>query len=311
MTWVAWRLQRNESAIVIAIMLLIAAVLVPTGIEMANAFHRDGLAGCTGQNPSFSCQNAIGSFQNRFNSLDDLLSWFTLVPGLIGVLLAAPFLHELEHGTFRLAWTQSITRGRWIAWKLGVPVALALAACGAYILVTTWWREPFVRLNGRMDTGTYDSEGVVALGYVLFALGAALAVGVLWRRAVAATTVAFVAYVVSRITVDTWLRHYLVSPLHATWKSTGSAPANFFNALVLSMSGSGPRFRVHLGGGGILGGHTAVAAPSPKAAPITLHAVYQPQSHFWPLQGVETALFGGIALLLIAFAAWWTHQRAA
>lgn len=311
MTWVAWRLQRNESAIVIGIMLLIAAVLVPTGIEMANAFHRDGLAGCTGQNPSFACQNAIGAFQNRFNGLDDLLAWFTLMPGLIGVLLAAPFLHELEHGTFRLAWTQSITRGRWIAWKLGVPVVLALAACGAYILLTTWWREPFVRLNGRMDTGTYDSEGVVALGYVLFAFGLALAVGVLWRRAVAATTVAFVAYVASRITVDTWLRHYLVSPLNAVWKSTGSPPANFYNALVLGMSGSGPGFRAHLGGGGILGGHASVAAPSPKAVPVTLHAVYQPQSHFWPLQGVETALFGGIALLLIAFAAWWTHERTA
>jgi hypothetical protein len=308
-TWVAWRLQRNETAIVVAVMLLIAAVLVPTGIEMANAFHRDGLAGCSGQNPSLACQNAIGSFQARFNGLNDLLSWFTLMPGLIGVLLAAPFLHELEHGTFRLAWTQSITRGRWIAWKLGVPLVLALAACGAYILLATWWREPFVRLNGRMDTGTYDSEGVVALGYVLFAFGLALAVGVLWRRAVAAITVAFVAYVASRITVDTWLRHYLVSPLHAAWKSTGSPPANFFNAQVLSMSGSGPGFQVHLGGGGILGGHAAVAAPSPRGIPVLLHAVYQPQSHFWPLQGVETALFGGIALVLIAFAAWWTHQR--
>ena len=40
------------------------------------------------------------------------------------------------------------------------------------------------------------------------------------------------------------------------------------------------------------------------------HAVYQPASRFWLFQGIETALFGGAALALIAFAAWWIHQRA-
>ena len=34
------------------------------------------------------------------------------------------------------------------------------------------------------------------------------------------------------------------------------------------------------------------------------HAVYQPASRFWEFQGIEFALFGGLALLLIAFAAW-------
>ncbi len=42
-----------------------------------------------------------------------------------------------------------------------------------------------------------------------------------------------------------------------------------------------------------------------------MHTVFQPASRFWELQGIETALFGGTALLLIAFAAWWTHERTA
>ena len=41
------------------------------------------------------------------------------------------------------------------------------------------------------------------------------------------------------------------------------------------------------------------------------HAVYQPASHFWPLQLIETALFGGAALALVAFAAWWMLRRTA
>ena len=40
-------------------------------------------------------------------------------------------------------------------------------------------------------------------------------------------------------------------------------------------------------------------------------ATYFPAHDFWALQGIETALYGGVAVLLIAFAAWWTHSRAA
>jgi hypothetical protein len=40
------------------------------------------------------------------------------------------------------------------------------------------------------------------------------------------------------------------------------------------------------------------------------HAVYFPDSRFWLLQGIETSIFAGIAVLLIVGAAWWTHQRA-
>ena len=78
---------------------------------MANAFDRDGLSACLGANASEGCGSAIQSFITRYQWLDNLTSWFTLVPGLIGVLLAASFVLELENGTYRLAWTQSITAG--------------------------------------------------------------------------------------------------------------------------------------------------------------------------------------------------------
>jgi hypothetical protein len=40
------------------------------------------------------------------------------------------------------------------------------------------------------------------------------------------------------------------------------------------------------------------------------HVVYQPAGRFWALQGIETAIFAGSALALIALAAWSIHQRA-
>ena len=61
--------------------------------------------------------------------------------------------------------------------------------------------------------------------------------------------------------------------------------------------------------GGFLGGHVQVEAPGMSHA--VFHVVYQPESHFWPLQLTETGLFVGLAATLILFAAWWTKQRTA
>jgi hypothetical protein len=307
MIWVTWRQQRTETLIAAVILALIVGLLVPTGITMAHAYHHDGLAACLAASPSFSCNQAIGGFQLRFGPLYNLLNFFTLIPGLIGVLLAAPFILELEQGTYRLAWTQSITRRRWIAIKLAVPIAAALLIAAALILLMTWWRAPFVHLNGRMGNGDYDSEGTVVFGYTLFALGLALAIGVIWRRAVAAVTVGFVGYFIARIFVDTWLRNRLVAPVKATWKGAAAQPANLNHANIISQTGGGPSISIPQGSGP-LGTHAHVSI---GFGPSIMHAVYQPASDFWRLQGYETGLFTGAALILIAFAAWWTHQRTA
>jgi hypothetical protein len=162
-----------------------------------------------------------------------------------------------------------------------------------------------------MDSGTYDAEGTVVFGYTLFALGLALAIGVIWRRAVAAVTLGFVGYFIVRIFVDTWLRNRLVTPVKATWRAAAGQPANLNHANIISQTGGGPSIVVQHGSGP-LGGHTQVAvSPGFGFGPSKMHAVYQPASHFWALQGLETGLFAGVALLLIAFAAWWTHQRTA
>src|SRR4051812_10602801 len=128
MTWVSWRLQRTETLIVLAIFALIAALLIPTGLSMASAYGHEGISACLSAS-DIRCQDAVQSFTNRFEpGVSGLFPWFNLVPGIIGALFAAPFILELESGTFRLAWTQSITRRRWLACKLGMTIATALLA---------------------------------------------------------------------------------------------------------------------------------------------------------------------------------------
>ena len=122
----------------------------------------------------------------RFNWLNILFLWSSLVPALAALLFAAPFVLDLDNGTYRLYWTQSITRRRWILTKLTLSVIAVVTVAGCLTVLATWSRAPIVHLNGRMSTNVYDIEGIVPIAYALFVLGVAVALGALWRRAVPA-----------------------------------------------------------------------------------------------------------------------------
>lgn len=138
----------------------------------------------------------MSSFLIRFNGLDILFLWSSLVPAVAALLFAAPFVLDLDNGTYRLYWTQSITRRRWIVTKLTLSVVALVAVAGLLAALAMWLRAPIDRLNGRMSTNVYDIEGIVPIAYALFVLGVAVAIGALWRRTVPALLVAFVVYIV-------------------------------------------------------------------------------------------------------------------
>ena len=293
MIWLGWRQQRTETMIAAALLALVAVILVPAGIEMAHAYTRDGLSHCLGITQGPTCAQAVSSFEQRFSKYNAIIGWFNLVPGLFGVALAAPFVLELERGTHRLAWTQSITRRRWVVTKLGLATLSTLLAAAILIAILIWWRQPMVKIDGRMDNGAFDSQGTVILGYSLFALGLGLAIGAVWRRGIPAVMVAFVAYFVGRIFVDTWLRQRLLTPHTLSFRAQSPQPAVLNHAWILSNTVKA----IHHAG------------PFKLFPSGRIQIVYFPASDFWPLQGIETALFGGVGTALIALAGWWTLHR--
>ena len=306
MIWVGWRQQRTETLLAAGLLAALAALIVPTGLSMASAYDHAGLANCLGGPGSGSCDAAVNAFLQRFSNLGDLMAWVTLVPGIVGVLLAAPFIVALEQRTHRLDWTQSITRGRWIAGKLGLAIVTALVVAVVLTLLMTWWRAPFVRFQGRMTNSIYDDEGTVVASYVLFALGLGLAVGAVWRRTVPALFAAFAGYFAARLFVDTWLRQRLVEPITRTWNANGHGP-DLGRAWVVSEQ----PVDAHGHALSLIGPCPpgANACPGKPGSVQFLQTVYHPASHFWPLQLRETALFGLVGLALIAFAAFSTLRR--
>jgi ABC-type transport system involved in multi-copper enzyme maturation permease subunit len=75
--------------------------------------------------------------------LSDLPYVALVVPVVLGMLWGAPLVaSELEARTSDFAWTQSVTRTRWLAVKAGWLVLAAVACGGAVSALATWWSGP-------------------------------------------------------------------------------------------------------------------------------------------------------------------------
>ncbi len=313
MIWVTWRQQRTETLIAALILALAVAVLVPTGLHMASVYDHDGVATCLGH-PTGTCQDKLDEFAGRWDSLVNLAGWFNVLPGLIGALLAAPLLLEFERGTFRLAWTQSITRGRWLTARLALIGIAALSAAVLLTLLLTWWRAPLDHVGARMPDG-FDFEGLVPAAYTLFAAALVIAIGVVLRRTAASIGLALVAFFVARIVIATLVRPHYEAAVHKTW--VGGAGPQLHNAWILSETHGLRAARGYPNDPAIAEACTKNASTRTfEAACLAKHhiteyatTVFQPDSRFWPFQGIEAGIFGALTLALVGFSVWWIRKR--
>ena len=313
MTWVTWRQQRTETLIGLLLLVLVVALLVPTGLHMASVYDRDGIAACL-TDPSRDCGLRLDEFVRRWDSLVNVVGWLNLLPALLGSLIAVPLVLELERGTFRLAWTQSVTRDRWLGVRLGVVVGASLAVAALLTLLMTWWRGPLDDVNGRFDG--FDLEGVVPAAYTLFAAALVLALGVALRRAAAAIGLAFVLFITLRIGIGNWLRPHYRAQLHETWTAAAGGP-DLRGAWVFSETHELRTASGHHADPAAVA--DCVTNPAKKLiddACLDRHgivevvsATFQPGSRFWQFQAIEAGIYVGAALALLAFAAWWIRKR--
>jgi hypothetical protein len=237
-SWLQARAQTIWSASVLAI---IAAVLGVTGPRLVHLYNTTA-ATCQAR---ADCQSAMHAFLNNDGAIRTGLGVLVVcVPGLIGMFWGAPLVaREYEAGTFRVAWTQGVTRGRWLAGKLVVVGLVSIAVTGLFSLLLTWWASPLDRASAKVF-GTFDQRDIAPLGYAVFALALGVTAGVALRRTVPAMAATLVAYVVARIVATSWLRQLLISPSHRSLPldplSTG------YGSSASGISGLGFLIRGHL-----------------------------------------------------------------
>src|SRR5262249_19858487 len=139
--------------------------------------------------------------------------------------LAAPTVLDLEQGTYRLAWTQSVTRRRWLAGKLGYGLVIAVRRFGALVALGMLWCGTLADLNGRIRGRPFGFAGAGLRAYTLFPFCLCRTVGAVLRRRVPMIGIGLVGFLVARIGVLNQLRPHYLDPVTLTWDPTEPAPA--------------------------------------------------------------------------------------
>jgi hypothetical protein len=207
----AWVQSRAQTAVAIAGLLVVAIGAAVTGPHLVHLYN-SSVASCQARG---DCSAATSAFLRNDSTLATWLGVLVVVvPGIIGIFWGAPLVaRELETGTFRLAWTQSVTRTRWLTVKLAVVGLAGAAVAGLLSLAVTWWASPLDRAH--MDAfKTFDQRDIVPIGYAALAFALGVAAGVLIHRTLPAMATTLAAFVGARFAVAHLVRPQLIAPLH-------------------------------------------------------------------------------------------------
>lgn len=214
MTWLAWR-QLRTPALVGALVLVAVAVLF--GVTGPNLFHLFDtyVKPCHVHN---DCNSVISSFLAKDRIRKTVSKLLIFFPVLLGMFWGAPLVaREMETGTFRLSWTQSVTRRRWFATRVGMAVLASMVATALLSLMITWWSRPFDSIV-HFPFGTFDQRDIVPIGYAAFTVMLGVAAGALLRRTIPAMGVTLAGFAAMRYFVTDWIRVRLESAISVTTK---------------------------------------------------------------------------------------------
>jgi hypothetical protein len=161
MTWLLWRQHRAQALATVGLLVVLGLLMLAQGVD-------------------------------AYIYLDML----PVAPLLVGVFWGAPLLsREFERGTHRLAWTQSVSRRRWLLAKLGsLGLAVTVAGLVSGLMVNAWTKVPEFHKNLFDDDALFGGSGVVAGAWWLFAFLLGVAAGGALRRllpAIAVTVAVF------------------------------------------------------------------------------------------------------------------------
>jgi len=213
MIWLTWRQFRVQFLVVAGVILATAIVLAATGPNLLDDYHR--LTDNFIRNLGFE----------RLNPTLYIVGQVLLyaVPPVIGAFWGAPLIsRELETGTHRLVWSQSVSRRRWLATKIGVTGLAAIAITGVLSLAVTWWADPIDdAINAGQNSNTYlprmfppvfSARGLVPIGYAAFAFALGVALGLVIRRTLVALAVTMAAVILIQVLTPSLIRPHLLAP---------------------------------------------------------------------------------------------------
>jgi hypothetical protein len=117
--WTTWRQHRAELGIGVLILAGLSVGLAVVGATARNRASALGLPACWRTHGQ--CASALDALHRDFHAIRTLTLALVAVAVLAGMFWAAPLVsREYEAGTYRLAWTQSVSPLRWIGTKISL-----------------------------------------------------------------------------------------------------------------------------------------------------------------------------------------------
>jgi hypothetical protein len=339
-------LQLRIQAITGAVALIAFAVLLAaTGPHLASMYAASGLPGCQ---PA-SCGHQASSFLQQVGSTGPYAAVYPLciiliavTPAVTGLFWGAPLLaRELETGTFALAWSQSVTRARWLAVKLTIGGLAAMAVTEALTLLFAWWAAPIGQAARRGGSGNlamnqfnplaFATHGITPLGYAAFAFALGVTAGALIRRTVPAMAVTLAIFAAVQIAMPLWIRPNLFPASHTTipiafsdstlnlYKANSPHTYTFTLATYDGLPGQ-PEAWIRYSGAADAAGNPVSTTVPPACTPaaisggpgpalanclasrgIRIVVTYQPASRYWLFQLTETGIYLVVSLALAGY----------
>lgn len=282
MSWVLWRQHRSHVAV-------LGAIVATAAVLLSISHHSLGT-------------RPYRAAPLHLDNIDRILVNLAIgLPLLLGVFLGAPVVaREAEQGTQVLLWTQTITRRRWLAWKLTSVMAVTVVWAAAVTVLVTWWSHRWFNGGTRFEPIQFDTQNLVPIAYSVFAVALAFAAGATLRRMLPSVGVTVGAFLVTRVMVEVFARPHLAPAvvLH------GDVPKGQDLGWILSRT-------VFNQGGAVVRGRLPIPDQCVAVGPGDLGAcvqragyrivtILQPNSHYWRIQATEAAIFTALAAALVA-----------
>jgi len=321
--WLTWRQHRAEARAGGLVLLAVVGALVYFGLRLRATAREVGLSACLAAGGD--CESAFARMEHDYHWLPPFATALVGLPLLAGMFWGAPLIaREIEAGTHRVAWTQTVTRLRWVSTKLALLLGVTAGAAAGLAALCTWAFAPLIPVFGQRLSGNwFDIGGVAPVAYVLFAVALGALLGAVTRRVVPAMAATLGGFAVVRVYFHITRRsfaptrkHTVDFPLSAVFQDpTGGDPIPglglsrddiVLNSTVLDPAGRQTTLTTDLLSPycppSALHGREIDSACLAKVANVQMHVVYEyvPGSAFWTLQVVEGLIFAGFAAVLAA-----------
>ncbi|MER6950422.1 hypothetical protein ABT294_41025 [Nonomuraea sp. NPDC000554] len=279
------------------------ALLLVTGLDAKSyisAHAQRGVCPGTGN----ACEEFQWALKARYQLVYTIIGVLPLVAHvLVGAFWGGPMIaREVERGTSKLVWTQSITLRQWLSAKLGIAFLIVLIGGLAFSGMVSWWRSVVDQVYpvrfAAVDVFNVTGVSPTAWWIFMFALGAAA--GAVFRRTLAALVVAVSVGLVV-LPVFVLLRAFYAEPVRSVTADMDAFPRDLLvEGMWLPPDGK------------------EVAQPTSPKCPLSAYAdsldprylrclkeegyryvtYHHPSSRYWEFQWKEAALLGGMAVLL-------------